>query len=77
MKKSYSGGYVAILLLFVGVAIMIFLMAQQYEKIAQRRQDTLRQENAANGDTSSVHPIDRALDIKATVEARDRAMLGQ
>lgn len=78
-KRKSSGGYIAVLLLFIGVAVMVFIMAQQYEKIGQRRQETLQQENAANGDTSttSTHPIDRALDIKATVEARDRGMLGE
>jgi hypothetical protein len=79
MKKTSSGGYVVVLLLFIGVVLMIFLMVQQYTKIGVRNQETLNAESAhdAQGNPVSTHPIDRALDIKATVEARDRAMLGQ
>lgn len=78
MNKN-SGGYIGLLLLFIGVAVIIFLAAKQYEKIGLREQDRLRQENlSTNNDGSfNIHPIDRAIDIKTNVEARDRGMLGQ
>ena len=80
MKKT-SGGYIAVLILFVGVAILVFLMAQQYERIGVRQRDMLKQESSSGqgGDTvpAPIYPIDRALDAKAAIEARDRAMMGQ
>ena len=80
MKRTYAGGYIGLLVLFIGVAVLIFLAAQQYQKIALRQQQILRQENNSSGkdvDSTPIYPIDRALDVKANLEARDRAILNQ
>jgi hypothetical protein len=79
MKNTYSGGYVGIFILFVGVAVLVFLAAQQYQKIALRQQQILRQENSTtkNADSTPIHPIDRALDAKAILEVRDRTILNE
>ncbi|MEK7646264.1 MAG: hypothetical protein AAB381_01025 [Patescibacteria group bacterium] len=76
--KLYSGGYIGILLIFLGTAFVIFLAVQQYERIGQRTRDTAEEQKVGTqpqDDGKILYPIDRALDAKATLEARDRAML--
>ncbi len=80
MKNNNSGGYVAILVVLISVAIVAFLMADQYQRIAARdKQISNSADNSAGTDTTSapIMPIDRALDVKATLEARDRFIMSE
>ena len=76
--RIYSGGYIGILFVFLGTVLIIFLAVQQYERIGQRTHATAEQAGVESGGERAVlYPIDRALDAKAVLEARDRAMIGE
>lgn len=78
--KSSSGGYIGILLLFLGTALVIFLAFQQYERIGQRQNRAVEQEGVEmqNSEGNKIlYPIDRALDAKEALEARDRMLMEQ
>jgi hypothetical protein len=84
MKHRFSGGYIAILAVLITVVIIAFLMIQQYERIGTTEKAALDREAFIQGETGDtslnsgatyVKPIDRAIDIKNTLEARDRGMV--
>jgi hypothetical protein len=81
MKDKFSGGYIGILVILIGTVIVVFLMAQQYERIAARDKQISTGSDAdnegADATSAPIMPIDKALNIKAKLEARDRSMLDQ
>lgn len=64
-SKEYSGGYVGLLALLIGVAIMTFLIIRSF--------DTLnRQPNGENATEGGFDAIDAARDAKNIIEQRSR-----
>lgn len=79
MNKS-ANGYIGILIIFIGVAVIVFLMAKQYQEIGIRERDRLKKENVSIDSSTgytNISPIDRAIDAKSTLETRDRGILGR
>ena len=71
---NYNRGYIGLVALLIAVGLILYLMATQYENYASRKanRDETTQEPA-----SLLSPIDRALDAKNAIEARDRGMIVQ
>lgn len=81
MKNNNSGGYVAILVVLISVAIISFLMVQQYERIGAREKQiksgALNDNSSDTSVTPPIKPIDGALKAKLMLEAQDRALLNE
>lgn len=71
MNSKFSRGYVAILFLFIGIVIIIFLMVQQYTNLAKK--SDVKNQNAESGQ-NMVSPIDRAQNARDMLEERDRSL---
>ncbi len=71
MNSKFSRGYIAILFLFIGIIIIIFLMVQQYTNIASKGDP--KNQNIES-DQNLVSPIDRAQNARDMLEERDRGL---
>jgi hypothetical protein len=78
MNKHTSGGFAALVALMIVVMIIVFLMAQQYQKLAERNHEIIPAEEQGQNSgrieysTSSGSPIDRADAARDALESRDR-----
>lgn len=77
MNKKTNGGFAALIAIMIGVMIVVFLMAQQYQRYAERNHDIIPAEEQGQltdreSSTSSGSPKDRANNARSILEARDR-----
>ena len=73
--RSQSGS-VSILLLLIVAVVIIYLAAQQFQRIVAR--DSVNEwgeEGDGTQNSGIIAPIDRALDARDALEARDRSLL--
>ena len=78
--KKYIRGYIGLLVLLIGVAIVAYLMMSQYESLGlvPPTDTTSSSGNTASETTSeTTNPLERAQNAKNMLEARDRGIMSE
>jgi hypothetical protein len=74
---DFDRGYVGLLALLITVAIIMFLVWQEYELYAPTSVNSTNPEYQTQNMPGQIKAIDKAKDAKALLENRDRSMLDQ
>jgi hypothetical protein len=76
MKNNRSSGFVVLIVIMISVMILVYLMAKQYQNLAERNHNVITAEEQA-GLREQGSPIDRADAARDSIESRNKFYFGQ